>query len=183
MMSTAPHSSRSSAGRCRHEEALHAYIDGELADTVQPELFAHLAQCAACRRQLDGVMAFRRMSRLEPLAVPAAADDAFLKRLAAHRQARSRTDRQAVRQPLWQVNTLVSVRVAVTVALVVFLTGMLLPGATVRSEPAASVTGEEEIVLFTGEAGDAAATEAVYVFYPGLTVEARKADGGVAGGR
>lgn len=34
----------------RYEEAMSAYVDGELEDTAGAELFAHLGTCASCRR-------------------------------------------------------------------------------------------------------------------------------------
>ena len=56
--------------------ALNAFIDGDLSVEEQPAMFTHLAECTSCRQQLEGVMKFRRMSRLENLVVPPALDAA-----------------------------------------------------------------------------------------------------------
>lgn len=160
------------------EEALSRFLDGELSFADQPPLFQHLAVCEPCRRQLDGVMAFRRIVREDNVALPPAADDAFLKRLAAHKRATDPPAPAAPRRPVWRRRTPVSPSTAVLVGAVVFLLGLLTPIKGTLSQPEAVlswVKGEEELVEF-----DAAATvrepAAVYVFYPGLTVEATKGE-------
>ena len=157
------------------EEALTLYVDGELALEEQPALFAHLATCAACRRTLAGVLEFRRLSRQETIAVPPAVDDAILGRLAKRKTALERVDRAADRRPLWQARAPVSLRAAAVVALVVFCLGLLLPHPATPpppSPPTSEVTVEEERVRFQERVRVA---EAVYVIYPGLTIEAFKA--------
>lgn len=155
------------------EEALSLYVDGELSLEAQPILFAHLASCEACRRTLAGVLEFRRLSRQEVIAVPPAVDDAIMERLAKRKSALDRVDRAADRRPLWQARTPVSLRAAAVVALVVFFLGLLIPHRAAPPAPTTSeVQGEEERVRFQERIRVA---EAVYVIYPGLTIEAFKA--------
>lgn len=157
------------------ENALHLYVDGELPFEQQPELFAHLAACDACRRTLSAVLTFRRMSRQEYVAVPPALDDAFFRRLEGVRRRVVRVDRAADRRPLWQVRTPVSLRGATTVALLLFLAGLMFPRAV--GEPRhvdPYVEGVEERVQLQPPVP--LRSETVYVFYPGLTVESTKLD-------
>lgn len=161
------------------EEALNLYVDGELPFDQQPVLFAHLAHCRSCRRTLDAVIKFRRMSRQEHLSVPPAVDEAFMNRLAHVRDAAHRIDREADRRPLWQARTRVSLRGVVVASVVVFCLGLLLP--TPLSSPATAAVQVEfgdERVEFADPLLDPAVVpaSAVYVFYPGLTIEATKAD-------
>ena len=153
------------------EDALNRYVDGELPFEAQSSLFAHLATCATCRRTLEAVLAFRRISRQEPLAVPSAADDAFFRRLDQVKHRADRVDREAERRTLWTMRTPVSLGMAAMVAAVLFLVGLMMPMHLDQSEPTDLVTaGMERVEL------EPAPTEAVYVFYPGLTVEATKLD-------
>lgn len=159
------------------EEALNQYVDGELSFEAQPGLFAHLAACSECRRTLEAVMRFRRMSRQEGLSVPPGVDEAFFARLAAHKQAGRPVDRAADRRPLWQARAPISLRSAVMVAVLVFVTGLLMPKHGGETTPrlsagAAYVEGIDERVEFLEPV--VLRPEAVYVFYPGLTVEADK---------
>lgn len=166
------------------EEALTLYVDGELPFAEQPALFAHLAACDACRRTLEGVMMFRRIIREESLALPPIADDAFLQRLAQHRTVTSTVSRAPDRRSILGERMPVSVRTAVTVALVVFFLGLFVPlGASSPEEvPLPWVQGVEERVEFDQEYVGPVIPAPVYVFYPGLTVEASKAEEtGVAG--
>ena len=157
------------------EEALNLYVDGELPLEAQPALFAHLARCEGCRHALAGVLEFRRLSRQEPIAVPPAADDAIMGRLAKRKSALERVDRAADRRPLWQARAPVSLRAAAAVALVVFCLGLLIPHrAAPPAPPTSEVQGEEERVRFQ-EQERVRVAEAVYVIYPGLTIEAFKA--------
>ena len=41
--------------------ALHAYLDGELSLEGSLEVEAHLAECGACRRELETYRALRRL--------------------------------------------------------------------------------------------------------------------------
>ncbi|GIV62314.1 MAG: hypothetical protein KatS3mg044_1180 [Rhodothermaceae bacterium] len=170
------------AGPCggAAEEALNLYLDGELPSEQQPALFAHLAACEACRRRFDAVLKFRRMSRLEYLTVPPSVDDDFFERLARHRAFALRVDRSAERRSLWQRRAVVSFRAAVLVALLLFLVGVLLPEAPAppRTVVMPSVHGEEERIEFADFELPPRRLEAVYVFYPGLTIEATQTAGG-----
>ncbi len=162
------------APRCTDsmEELLNLYVDGELSFAQQPALFAHLAACAPCRRTLDSVLRFRRISRQEHLAVPPAVDDEFMKRLAERRHMSRGADREVARRPLWQARTPVSLRVAVAAAVLVFLTGLLLPLSQQPVQAARLVIGQQEQVELAAYRD----ADAVYVFYPGLTVEAAPDD-------
>lgn len=156
------------------EEALSLYVDGELALEAQPALFTHLSSCVSCRKTLAAVLEFRRLSRREAVAVPPAVDDAIMGRLAQRKATRERIDRVAERRPLWQARMPVSFRAAVAAVLFVFVAGLLIPTNVEPAAvvPAAGVQGEEERVRFPERIPVA---EAVYVIYPGLTVEAYKA--------
>ena len=156
------------------DEALTLYVDGELAFEHQPALFAHLVECAHCRHVLDGVMKFRRISRLEHLSVPASVDDAFFKRLDQHKAGSRRVDRAAERKPLWQARTPVSLRLGMMAAGVIFLLGLFIPLRAAEDNRVYQVAGEEERVEFPEPVR--LHREAVYVFYPGVTVEASKAE-------
>ena len=85
----------------RAQTLLNLYADGELPSGRQPELFAHLARCAACRAEFNALFAFRLAARQEPLAVPPAADEAFFARLDRMRRAAPpAADRAAKRRTL-----------------------------------------------------------------------------------
>ena len=156
------------------EEALNCYVDGELAFQRQAALFAHLSRCEHCRRTLDALMHFRRIGRQEHLDVPPAADDAFFKRLARHKATSARVDRVADRRPLWQRRTPVSLGAAVAVAVLLFVTGVLVPVQEVVYRVQPIIEGQQERVEFAEPVRYR--HEMVYVFYPGLTVEAVKAE-------
>jgi anti-sigma factor RsiW len=159
-----------------HEERVQLYLDGEMPFSEQPALFAHLAVCDACRRTMDGVLTFRRMSRQEFLHVPPAADDVFFERLAQLKQRSDRVDRAAERRPLWHARRAVSLRSAVLTAIVVFMVGVFLPANTPEESAAVFVEIEEELVEFPAFQFPFREPTAVYVFYPGLTIEAPKSD-------
>ena len=144
-------------------------MDGELPFSRQPALFSHLADCADCRYTLNAVLAFRRMSRQEVLEVPPAADDAFFKRLDAVKR-RGAPDRGSARRTLWQVRTPVSLGVAAIAALTLFLAGLFMPVQSTRAGAEVVVQGTVERVDLSRQVR----SEAVYVFYPGLVVEAAK---------
>ncbi len=156
------------------EEALNLYVDGELSFAAQPALFAHLAACERCRRVLASTMEFRRMSRQEVLSVPAAVDDAFFRRLEQLKRREARVDRFADRRPLWQTRSRVSLRAAATAAMALFFVGLLFPRQAGEPRATPLVEGRQERVELAPAA--APVGEAVYVFYPGLTVEAARID-------
>lgn len=138
---------------------LNRYVDGQLAVERQATLFEHLAGCASCRQQLEAVLTFRRMSRQERLAVPPAADETFLERLSQRRQAdRDSASRTTDRKPLWLWQAPVSLRAAAAALMLVFMVGLLLPTNISQSVPS--------------QIEPAPQPEAVFIFYPGLTVKA-----------
>jgi anti-sigma factor RsiW len=160
------------------ETLLTLYVDGELASSEQPRLFTHLSTCPDCRRSLEAVMRFRCIVREEHLVVPPAADDAFFKRLARHKHVRDTAARPPERISIWRTRTPVSLRSAAALVVVVFLVGLLTP--VHNSDPVAPVlrwvVAEEERVDLTNHDARYREQSAVYVFYPGLTIEANKSE-------
>jgi Putative zinc-finger len=157
-------------------EALNLFIDGELGLEEQADLFAHMAQCRPCRRDLEQFMRFRRMSRAEYLAVPPAFDDGFFKKLDALRVTNSRVDRAGDRRSLWQHKAPMSFRAVVIAASLVFLSGLLFPANAPEKEASGQVLGTDETIEFADIAPSPTSTATLYVFYPGLTVEAAQYD-------
>ena len=160
--------------------ALHSFLDGELPVADQSKLFAHLAGCESCRKELEGVMRFRRMSRVENLTVPPSLDAAMFKRLQKHKSMMKKIDRAQDRRPLWNTRTAVSVRATVVTAMLLFLTGLLIPGtefteSVERPEYTAVglVTGADEFIEFA-DLDFRLNTSTVYVFYPGVTIESEQ---------
>ena len=147
---------------CPDEDAellLNEYVDGELDAARQPELFAHLADCAECRDQLEALLAFRLAARQEPLAVPASADAALFARLDRTR-ARRPADRRADRAPLGgALHRRVSVGAMVAVAALAVAVGTVLAPERAPETPDRVV----EAVLEDGT---------LYVIDPGVTAEA-----------
>ncbi|MFQ5569026.1 MAG: anti-sigma factor family protein [Rhodothermales bacterium] len=172
-LTNAPSSELASCSDGR-EEALNLYMDGELPFVDQPSLFAHLATCDHCRRTLSAMMEFRRMSRQEVLTVPVTVDDAFFKRLDKMKRGSKRVDRYVDRRPLWHVRAPVSLRAATMAAMVLFIAGLMFPRNAGEPAGMALVEGLEERVEFVDQSRYW--REAVYVFYPGLTVEAPRLD-------
>lgn len=158
-------------------EALNAFIDGELAIDDQSAMFTHLADCESCRLQLEGVMKFRRMSRVETLTVPPALDAAIFKRIQKHKSLMRRIDRAQDRRPIWNIRTAVSIRATVLTALLLFLTGLLMPLSNESGYAHQGyVTGVDELIEFTNFELSEGNTRTLYVFYPGLTIEASDED-------
>lgn len=153
-------------------EALHLYVDGELPTGEQPALFAHLSACAACRGLMESILQFRRMSRLETTTVPPAADDAFFQRLAAHKERRPAAAPAAPRD---RIGAHWAAPMAATA--VAFLLLAAVFNAAPASQGSPLVTGEEERVELPEAPLPPAFADgqAIYVFYPGLTVEASRA--------
>ena len=158
--------------------ALNEFMDGELNIHDQPALFAHLSECAECRRELDGVMNFRRFSRSERLSAPPSMDVGMFKRLRKQKSILARIDRAEDRKPLWSIRKAVSVRATVLTVLLVFFMGLFYPSTAERSELAASgyVTGADELTEFPDLGLSPWTTRTLYVFYPGVTVEASLGD-------
>ncbi len=157
-------------------EALNLFIDGELGLEEQSALFAHMAECRSCRRDLEQFMHFRRMSRSEQLVVPPAFDDGFFKKLDALRVTTNRVDRAGDRRPLWQHKAPVSFRAVVITASLVFLSGLLFPANAPEKAVAGLVYGMDETIEFAELPTTPTRTATLYVFYPGLTVEAAQYD-------
>lgn len=163
----------SGAPRCDGmlRETLHLYVDGELPAGEQAALFAHLSSCAECRSLLESVLQFRRMVRLEKTAVPPAADDAFFQRLAEHKERRPEAESGSHRRRARRRWT-----APVAAAAAAFL--LFAAAFNLTSPPQGSplVVGEEEQVELPEQAfakrPAIADRQAIYVFYPGLTVEA-----------
>lgn len=149
------------------EEALNLFIDGELPFDEQPGLFTHLATCDQCRRTLSAMMEFRRMSRQEVTLVPPAVDEAFFHRLDEIKARSHRVDRYQDRRPLWQTRTPVSLRVATMAAVLLFGAGLFFPQTAGEPFATAPIEVQEEHVEFIP-------LVPVYVFYPGVTIEAPK---------
>ena len=158
-------------------QALNEFLDGELGVDKQPALFAHLSECEICRRELEGVMLFRRLSRVEHLVAPPSMDAAMIAKLQKQKTIMTRIDRAEDRRPLWNVRRSVSVRATVLTVLLVFIMGLLYPSVK-DSEMASSgyVTGSDELVEFTELDNSMWHTRTLYVFFPGLTVEASNED-------
>lgn len=147
------------------ENLVHTFLDGELPVEHQPRVFAHLAECRACRRIVNSMLQFRQVMRQEYLPVPAAVDEAFFRKLEQHKALNQRRDRVEDRQPLWQARRLVSLRLAVFTGIVLLGLGLLFPRAEKQTANASFIHAETEHVEFR---------DVIYVIYPGLTVEALK---------
>ncbi len=162
---------KSSACAKRSVEALHRYLDGDLSFVQQPELFEHLASCKACRRTMDSVLAFRRMSRQEYLALPPTADEVFFERLTRLKQLTEKVDRSEDRNPLWNRKRSVSLGSALTLAGFVFLIGLLVPMPARTQYATTLIQLEVERVQF--EPSDSIVIESpIYHWVDGITVEA-----------
>lgn len=158
-------------------DALHSFLDGELSAENQPGLFAHMAVCESCRLHMESVMKFRRLSRVENLTAPPALDAAMFKRLQHHKQVAKRMNRADDRRPLWNSRSAISLRATVLTAMLLFLTGVLLPAHNNDARITAMPLPQEELVTGSDEHTEFADldfmenTSTVYVFYPGLTIE------------
>ena len=152
-----------------YEERLNLYVDGILPSDDQVILFEHLAVCDDCREELDAIMTFRRISRQEFIQVPPAADDVFFERLAAHTSpdpAQTDIDRSVL-----AANVPMSLRTLLLAASVVFLIGFFIP-SNISSADQKVVETRQERVNLASSSTSRSVLEAVYVFYPGLTVTA-----------
>jgi len=165
---------------CEKGEQLSVYLDGELPLEDQAELFAHLATCNACRETMDAVLHFRRISRQETLLVPASVDEDFFQRLAEHKNKtdKLKVERAVDRSPLWRLQKPVSLGAAILATALVFVVGLLAPAQTQTVEAALFVSGEQEFVEFPEM--EFMHEKTIYVFYPGLEVEASQAEEALA---
>lgn len=157
------------------EEDLNLYLDGELPIERQESLFEHLATCSDCRARMDSVMEFRRLSRQEYITVSPQVDDAFLERLARLKKSNDRYDRTEDRRPLWNARQSVSVGTAVLAITAVFVIGLMLPVAGDPGTAEPTVQYVEERVEFEDVPPEIRESP-IYVFVPGLTVEAYRQD-------
>ena len=157
------------SGGTHQEELVNYFVDGVLSADGQVELFEHLASCEGCRDDLDAVMTFRRMSRLEYIHVPPSIDDAFFQKLAARRipsSAEKDTDRSIL-----SANIPLSLRSLLVAACVFFAVGLVVP-SNISTAETKIVETRQEAVSLAGTSINPAPREAVYVFYPGLTITA-----------
>jgi len=152
------------------EEDLNLFLDGELPIERQGALYEHLAVDGQSRSFMDHVMLFRRMSRQEYIEVPPAADDAFFKRLDALKRSGERVDRFEEREPLWNARRPVRLRTAVAAVVAIFMIGWFLP-LLEEGEETAFLAQEEERVAFDIQQTRVMQSY-IYVFEPGLTIEA-----------
>lgn len=152
-----------------HNQELDLYLDGELPLSRESSLFRHLSDCSECRDYLNGALAFRRISREEFLEVPPWADDRLLARIENIRQMEEQTARLHARDSLWSARATISVRSLVLVFGAVLLSAVLLSG--LGEESPGYVVIEQERVRFDQTRS---IVSEVYVFYPGLTVEAER---------
>ncbi len=158
----------------REEEALNLFLDGELPLEQQGELYSHLSRDPEARSFMDHVMLFRRMSRQEYLEVPPAVDEAFFRRLDALKASGTRVDRFEEREPMWRTRKSVSVRTAVAAVVAVFMIGWFLPLLEDSGETAFLAQEEERVAFETPQAR--VMQSYIYVFEPGLTIEADASD-------
>lgn len=156
------------------EEDLNLYLDGELSADREAALFAQLSKDDELRSLMDSVLLFRRMSRQEYIALPPSADDRFFQRLAEVKVGVSKIDRIQDREPLWNTRRPISVKSAVAAVAAVFIVGLSLP-MTGDGLTTSFLAQEEERVFF-----DAPETRVlqsyIYVFEPGLMIEADKSE-------
>ena len=156
-------------------EILHQYLDGELSLDVQSSLFEHMADCENCRRMMESVLAFRRMSRQEFLAYPPAADEVFFKRLAKLKKQSDQVDREGDRKPLWNAKRSISLRSSLALASIVFLIGLFVPMPSRTDYVTALIRLEVERVQF--EPSESIVIEShIYHWVDGITVEAVRTD-------
>lgn len=159
------------------EEDLNLYLDGELPFAKQTALFSRLATDESLRSQMEAVMLFRRMSRQEIIALPPSADDRFLARLAELKQVNERFNRAEDRQPLWRANRSVSIRSALAAVTAVFVIGLLLPMSRTNGSTRFIAQEEEHVTFDTPQTR--VLQSYIYVFEPGLTIEADQSESGL----
>ena len=122
---------------------------------------------------MDAVLAFRRMSRQEYLAIPPAADEQFFERLAALKKRSDKYDRAEDRKPLWSAKKSISLRSALALAVVVFLVGLILPMPARTDYATALIQLEIERVQF--EPSDSIVIQShIYHWIDGIVVEAAR---------
>jgi anti-sigma factor RsiW len=155
------------------EEMVNGYADGELDEAQHARLFAHLATCGACRELLENVVHFRRLIRDERIIVPPKSDIDLFQRVASLRASSEVSQRMHERDPVWSARKTISTRTALAVTSAVFFFGLVFGNIT-ADEASYSVSGTQEGVQI--EEGAQTSDNAVYVFYPGLIIEAERAE-------
>jgi len=155
----------------RAEALLNLYADGELPSARQPELFAHLARCTACRARFNALLAFRLVARQEALAVPPAADEAFFARLDRLRRAAHPAPERAAEHRLFgdALRRRVPLGAALAGAGLIVLLGLLArPAPEAPAPEPAPAFRLTEVVLDDGNA--------LYVM-DNITVEGKQGEG------
>jgi anti-sigma factor RsiW len=139
----------------RAELLLTLYADGELPSGRQPDLFAHLARCTACRAQFNALLAFRLAARQEALAVPPAVDEAFFARIDRLRRAAHPAPERASERRLFgdTLRRRIPLGAALVAAALVIALGLLSrPAPEAAAGPPPSEFRLTEVVLDDGNA-------------------------------
>lgn len=150
------------------EQLVHSYVDADLPSSEQPVLFAHLAECRACRSLLDSILLFRRQLVNERIVVPPDVDAEFMQLLEKKRQEVNLESERHERRPVWRRNVYLSRGSAALLAVVLVVIGFTIPRVPEMSDVSPVIIGHQEIVSLI-ESGSH--SQPVYVFYPGVTVE------------
>jgi anti-sigma factor RsiW len=154
------------------EASINLFLDGELAFEDQADVYRHLADCEDCRRYVDSLLVVRRIIREENLSVPPQVDEAFFERLAAHKSAVTEAVERSNRR-FRRREQLPKISRALTLgAIAALIVGGVITTSGESPAPGGEVVGEEELVNFPRYAPLLRDQGAVYVFYPGLTIEA-----------
>ncbi len=154
------------------DEKLNLFVDGELRVADHAAMFNHLAECDRCRQYFDELLALRRMMGEEVIRVAPSQDEAFLRRLAQYRSAVQPSKVRNERRERMRRLSPVAGRALVGAAIVILVLTSLMPSPRTDAEITSLVVGEEELVNFTTTSSPNRDRGAVYVFYPGLTIEA-----------
>ncbi len=141
-----------------NQEMLVEYTDGVLPSENQVQLFMHLSTCETCRNVLDGVLTFRRWSRVESIQVPPQVDERILQKLD---EIKDRDTGALVDPSLWNSKMSMTLRTWLFAAAIVFAFGITLQAAL---GPSNDMNDQASYVNETAQP--------IYVFYPGVTVEA-----------
>jgi hypothetical protein len=120
------------------------FVDGELDADGQNTLFGHLGECTKCRSFLQGLVTIREIQHREQVVFPAEIDRVVLDAIETPKPARVIT--------LWRKSIHLPMPVAIAVALLIIVIGMLtfrlvIPGEQARrqSTPNAYVQNESPV--------------------------------------
>ncbi len=155
-----------------YEDQLNEYADGELSFDGQSDLFGHLAECEQCRRYLESVIALRRIVAEDQIRLPPSFDEDFLQRLAHHRESVGPSKDRQDRQSYFRTVIPRAGRLAVLTLVLGIVIGHIFTILPSEPESAQRIVAEEELVNFPTFRNADLQFAPVYVFYPGLTVEA-----------